>query len=149
MLIIIVVSVVITIYDIGYIRGWNALFILGDNSFSPHGRWPYIIIALRAGFITAFIISMCGLMQYTIRGIALSLAALLLVVIGYLWWYFDSLRILRQLEIADYSQLHMQGINHVGGLHGGTWWDLILLTITILLLLWHFRVLYRLKENLI
>ncbi len=141
-----VVSAVLIIYDIGYIRGWNALYVLGEHYYSPHSRWPYSIIALRVGFVTALAISSMGIWSRTFRGLIASLIALLLITIGYAWWYFESFRLLRKLEIENYSQLHIPGY-HVGGLREGTWWDGIFLVVIVLLLLWHLRILIRLKSE--
>lgn len=144
-----VISGLLTIYDIGYVRGWKALYVLGEHQSSPHSGWPYSIIALRIGFVAALAVSIMGIRSRTFRGVMSSFVALLFVVVGYVWWYFDSLRLLRNLEIADYSQLHIPDLSHVGGLREGTWWDITFLAVIILLLLWHLRTLFRLKSGLV
>lgn len=143
-----VISSLLIVYDIGYVRGWRALYVLDGHQYSPHSGWPYSVIALRVGFIAALIVSTIGVWSRTFRGVISSFMALAFVTIGYVWWYFDSFRLLRKLEIANYSQLHIPDLSHVGGLREGTWWDITFLAVIIILLLWHLRLLFRLKRAL-
>lgn len=132
------INTVFLIYEIGYVRGWNALYSSVGHYDSPHGNGPYSVLALRIVFVVALAASSAGLLSHSFRGFVFSLMSWLFVAAGYIWWYFDSRMLLSKLEIVDYSQLHIEGLSHAGGLLRATWWDIIFLALTALLLLWHF-----------
>jgi hypothetical protein len=145
MLAIAIVNTITIIYDIGYIQGAEAMYLLGEHFESSHGSWPYTISAVR-GVITVFYFFCAWCLWSRIRHhLVLSILALLLIVLCYVWWYFDSLMFLRRLEISDYSQLNMSGFQHAGGFRGAIWWDMLILAITALLLLWQLRTLIKSK----
>jgi hypothetical protein len=132
------VNAVLLIYEVGYLRGWSALYSSAEHYDSPHGGWPYSLVALRLGFVAALAVGGAGLWSHSFRGFVGSLVSWMFVGAEYAWWYYDSQRLLSKLEIVDYSQLHIQGLSHAAGLHHATWWDVIFLTQTALLLFWHF-----------
>jgi hypothetical protein len=142
-----VINAALLVYEIGYIQGWNALYVSTEHYDSAHGSWPYSIVALRLSFIIALAVSGAGLFSRTFRGFICSLIAWLSVVVGYTWWYYNSLQLLRKLEIVDYSQLHIPGLRHMGGLRQGTWWDMIFLASVVLVLVWHFWSLKALRKS--
>jgi hypothetical protein len=142
-LMIALINILIIIYSIGYIQGWNAMFLLGEHFESSHGSWPYSITALRGINTLFYVLCAWCLWSRMKHHLILSILTLLSVGLCYLWWYFDSLMFLRRLEVSNYSQLHLPGLKHAGGLREATSWDMFVLTITILMLLWQLRKLLK------
>lgn len=105
---------------------------------------------LQIFFISAFIVSLAGLLFRRRRGIVISVTGLLFVLLGYAAWRAFTLRQMR-LTLGDpFFTTHPEFVpDHTLGLIGAHWWDFGTLLGCLILLAWYVTVLRkpRLKLN--
>lgn len=124
-------------YSLGFEHGEvfvisRAYTISGDNTFMPRLR-----IATSIGLLVCG----AGLAFRNLFGVVASMLGIIWLGFFYGWWYYNSLAFLRNLEVPDFSSL--PEISHAAGLWGATWWDLLVLMIVAVLLLWQLAILIR------
>jgi len=73
-------------------------------------------------------------------GSLVSLAALVLIPMFYVLWYLETLSIMRGAEISSFAQMPYQS-QHLFVLNDATWWDVYVLFLAVVLLLWHLKTL--------
>lgn len=88
------------------------------------------------------VISAVGIYVQRPIGFLLSLIGLLAIAFTYLAWYLGTLSIMRHAEVGSFSQLPSQR-QHVLTLADASWWDIWVLSLTILLILWQSKKLFR------
>ena len=113
----------------------------GQDSFTLSGGVPFhdrarVLAALCLGLIVG------GLTVRKPLGVIASLSGSIILVYLYSWWYQQSLAQLKNLEVMNYRELELD-ISHAAGLWGATWWDIVVLAIALLLLLWTLTVVFR------
>lgn len=131
-------SVLYAVYELGYINGKETGDLHSQASIS-HADFPQFLNSLHVVIATTLVVGAVGLWSRRVGGFFLCAFALLWVQIVYVWWYFNSLAFLRNSEVSSFSEL--PEIQHVLGLQGAAWWDLVVLVVTITLLLWQAKTL--------
>ena len=91
---------------------------------------------------TGLVLSTAGIYVQRPIGFLLSLIALLAIPFTYVAWYLGTLSIMRHAEVGSFSQLPSQQ-QHVLTLADASWWDIWVLSIAILLILWQSEKLFR------
>ena len=100
------------------------------------------LVPITAGFIVTAI----GLGIKKAAGFFLSLLTLTLVGGFYILWYLGTLSIMREYKAQDFFKLGRQG-QHLLPLYEATWWDLVVLAVTIILFVWHIKTLLTISRN--
>lgn len=122
-------------FNVGYNYG---TFV---HSYTPHGNCcvgflESFIIPITLGLIvSAFFIS-----RRTPMGTVVSLLALLVVIFFHLLWYRGTRSILQAAEVESFWRLPDEK-QYVLPLSYATWWDILVLGVVIILLIWHIRTL--------
>lgn len=88
------------------------------------------------------VLSTAGIYVQRPIGFLLSLLALLAIPFTYIAWYLKTLSIMRRAEFESFSQLPSQR-QHVLSLAYASWWDIWVLSVAILLILWQLKKLFR------
>lgn len=126
-------------YQIGYSYGQAGC---GYPCTSGHQDFIQLLIQLR--ITIALIVIVFSLFSRRVAGFLISILALSYIAAEYIWWYFDSLRWLKEIGVGDFSKLPApHEIQHAGNLYGATWWNLMVLVVAIILLTWEMKVLLR------
>jgi hypothetical protein len=126
-------------YQIGFSYGRAGC---GYPCTSGHQDFTQLLIQLR--ITIALTVVVFGLFSRRPAGFLISALALAYVAAEYLWWYFDSLRWLKEVGVEDFSKLPApHEIQYAGNLYGATWWDLVVLAVAIILFTWEMKVLLR------
>jgi hypothetical protein len=86
----------------------------------------------------AFSLSVVGMWSNKRNGFLLSLVALLVIPIIYMSWYVGTLSIMRRAEIPTFNQMPDQS-QHLLTLAHATWWDIYVLFLAIVLIMWHLK----------
>lgn len=136
-----IASLLRMIYLIGYMAGQDSLDpyseAVSDNDF------PYILNGFRLAIVVGLVVAAVGLWSRKAYGFFLSIIALVWAGVGYVRWYNYSVAFLRNVEVSGYADLHSPELQHTGGLHGATWWDVAVLGAVAMLLLWHMWLLVK------
>lgn len=129
-------SAIFTAYEFGYISAKEDSISLYNLPKASDSDFPGRLNILHASIAVAFTIAAIGL--WLRRATSLIILALAAAWVGavYLWWCFDSLAYLRGLEIPAYTS----EIDHIGVLRSAVWWDIVVLLIVIMLLIWMVRM---------
>lgn len=98
-------------------------------------------IRLRLATSISLFICATGLAFRSLYGVFTSMVAILSLVFVYGWWWRVSMAFLRNLEVPDFSSV--PDISHTAGLWGATWWDLLVLVIATIILVWQVAILIR------
>jgi hypothetical protein len=77
----------------------------------------------------------------------LSSIALIWVVIVYILWYRGTLSVMGVAEVQKFSQLPNQP-QYLFPLIEATWWDIVVLCVTLLVLLWQAVILVRIPKSI-
>lgn len=86
--------------------------------------------------ITVFLcVALVGLLIKRRVGFYLTTVSLVSIGILYLLWYRATLSVIRNAELASFSQLPDQA-QKVLPLNGATWWDLVVLAVVIGIFIW-------------
>lgn len=126
-------------YQVGYSYGQAGC---GYPCTSGHQDFNQLLIQLRVTI--ALVLVAFGLFSHKVVGFLISTLALVYVAAEYLWWYFDSLRWLKEVGVEDFSKLPLpHEVQHAGSFYGATWWDLTVLVIAIALFTWEMKTLLR------
>jgi hypothetical protein len=96
----------------------------------------------------ALLIAAAGLLYRRVIGLLISMLALTWVLKEYAWWYLDSLRRLKEMGVSDFAQLQVPDLTYLGKLFGATWWNVIVLVISVALYIWVIKTLIRLFTTL-
>ena len=113
---------------------------VGD-SFTLSGGRPFHTRA-RVLITCCLVLVVVGLAVKKPVGVATSLIGVTIAVFLYGWWYRQSLTLLKNSEVSEYSAFDSH-FAHAGGLWGANWWDITVLAIAVLLLIWHLTVFVR------
>ncbi len=116
-------------YNVGYSDGVN---IASQQSISG-GDW---VQALNVRVGIALIVAIVGLWSRKSLGFIISMLALMYVVAEYAWWYVDSVRALEALDMKGWNEFQDPNFPYIGKLRGATWWDIVILGVTVTLFLW-------------
>lgn len=100
------------------------------------------LIPITAGLILTAI----GLGVKKPAGFFLSLLTLTLVGGFYILWYLGTLSIMREYQARDFSQLARQQ-QYLLPLYEASWWDLIVIAVTVTLFLWHIKTLWMIRRS--
>ena len=135
-----IVALVISIIVIVYRQIPNTP-LPGQDSFTLSGGFPFhdrarVLAALCLGLIVG------GLSVRKPLGVIVSLSGSIILMCLYLWWYQQSLAALKNLEVSNYQRIELD-ISHAAGLWVATWWDIAVLAVALLLLLWNLTVVFR------
>jgi hypothetical protein len=139
-------SVLFVTYSMGYVKGHDdleAMYIKSCPSYgwASHMNFPHIKNFWHLNIAAAFVLSAVCLWWRSSISYALSALAALWIGLIFVWWYFDSVAFLRNLEISDYSQLDVPDFQHIWMFRGAIWWDMVTLVIAGALFLWVIKVL--------
>lgn len=95
----------------------------------------------------ALLVNVLGLSLRRPVGFIVSTISLIFVEVVFLWWYFDSVR-----WLSVYGAERFVALPHVWMFKQATWWNMVVLSVASVLLLWQLRTLPRLyclgKESL-
>lgn len=131
-------------YMMGYLTCRNSdVFLNCINIYDRHGgSYAEHLNVQNLEITISLSIFTIGLLLRRHLGFLLSLAALFWIGKIYLWWRLSTLSFLRAAEIPDHSLLQglkQQRLDFL--LRDATWWDITVLTICLILLVWQARVL--------
>jgi hypothetical protein len=133
---------------VGYQAGANA--VEWDIFAQKYGHRHYdpsvFLLNVRLG--AALLIAAAGLLYRRVIGLLISMLALTWVLKEYAWWYLDSLRRLKEMGVSDFAQLQVPDLTYLGKLFGATWWNVIVLVISVALYIWVIKTLIRLFTTL-
>ena len=143
-LLVVVASALLLAYDLGWLRGREDLQALSAVSLPPgvftNSDLLYMLnryhVSITAGLaITCFGF---GFGLWTRRRIALLICLLGSAWVGltYTSWYRTTVAFVRNTEATEYAKQHDPFLRDVGMLLGGSGWDLAVLAIDLLLLVW-------------
>ena len=86
----------------------------------------------------ALILSVISLWSRKGIGFLISIVALVVILITYLGWYFGTRSIMRRAEIPTFDQMPDQS-QYLLTLAYATWWDLYVLLVVLLLIMWQLK----------
>jgi hypothetical protein len=92
----------------------------------------------------ALILSVVGLWSRKGTGFLMSLVALIVIPIIYVSWYFGTRSIMRRSEISTFEKMPDQS-QHLLTLAYATWWDVYVLLLVIVLIMWQLKAVVFLK----
>lgn len=121
-------SVMYTCYQFGHVEG-----VRESGGFLT--EFPYTLNGLHVWISLGLVLCTISLWFRRVIGLITSSAALLLVSGVYGFWHFRTLKYLS--EFAGDRQAYDRLRAEVGFFHGATKWDLLVLSLVALLLLWH------------
>lgn len=144
-------SVLQLVYSVGHLNGQEALEISLRSNNLPgiytNFDFAYWLVATHVAITVGLVIATIGLWSKKLIGFLLSMVALLWVCIVYVWWYRETLHFLKNIEVTEYTRLHNPYFRDMGILRGASRWDLLVLIATVLLLLWHLRMLLGIRSS--
>ncbi len=85
---------------------------------------------------TALIIATFSLLSRKIKGVIVSVIALMCVGVEYIWWFIWTRRIIEAAGLTEIPSL----IPHAGNLYGATGWNLAILVIATALFAWEIKI---------
>lgn len=133
-------------YTVGYM---TAISEIGSRFYgSGHQENSIFFLQFRIGI--ALVISTVFFWKRTYRSLIISLLALVWIGGEYLYWYLYSVSWLKSQGVTDPSQLSpivRELIPHVGGFYRGTWWNIIVLLVTVLLFVCGVRILLKMTMS--
>lgn len=124
-----------------FVNGWNEWDVALDGRLGTrfHGLLTYA--RLHISMATLLVVSCVGLWSRKALGFCISMLALLLILVGYVWWYFDSLAVLRAYHARSFLDYSVSYIQHIGWMYKATWWNVVMLTVPAALFFWHVQTL--------
>lgn len=129
------VSILRVSFDLGYyydvFKCYDSPRLLCSMSFEDSH-----LIAITLGLF----ISVIGLWSRRATGFFISLLALIWTWRIYLYWHTATLSEMRKNGLTEFSQLGNQK-QHVLVLTNAAWWDLVVLSVTIILFIWQIKTL--------
>ena len=132
MIILAVANVIFLIYRVGYAGGYDAAPSGAAVSDFDFYHW---LTRLHFGITIGLVVSAVGLWLNTARGFLIAVLGLLGVGVVYARWYVQTKTYIRNSEITEYVRLHDPYFRKLM-LHGGTWWDFLVLAIAFLIFCW-------------
>lgn len=139
------VSAIYLAYNIGYVYAYNELDAINESSClscaSASGiDFSQILKFWRINITAALLVSAVCLWSRKTPSMFTSTLAITWANVVYAWWYYSSLIYLQKVEVASYSEID-SNLSHIGGFRGATWWDMLILAISLNLFAWHLKVL--------
>jgi hypothetical protein len=139
-------SVLFVTYNIGYVKGHDdleAMYIKSCQSYvwASGMNFPGIKNFWHLNIAAAIVTAALCLWWRSFISYVLSALAAVWIGLVFVWWYLDSVAFLRNLEIADYTQLDAPDFQHIGIFRGAVWWDMVTLVVAGTLFLWVMKVL--------
>lgn len=132
-------------YNLGYLEG-----VVSTSQQHISGNDPFL--AVNGRITIALVAATVGLWSRRAIGFLFSILALLYVGFEYVNWYQDSVRALRMLEFESWADFQDPSFPYVGKLRGAVGWNIVVLVISVMLLIWHIGFLIRafrlVKSNL-
>ncbi len=121
-------SVMYTFYQAGHIEGLRE-----SGAFIT--EFPYTLNGLHTLISIGLVVCIIGLWSRRIIGLVISSLALVSVLATYGYWHFRTVKYLS--EFRNDNQLYKRVQEEVGFFHGATRWDLAVVAIVVVLVLWH------------
>ncbi len=121
-------SVMYTFYQAGHIEGLRE-----SGAFIT--ELPYTLNGLHILISIGLVVCTIGLWSRRIIGLVISSLALVSVLATYGYWHFRTVKYLS--EFRNDNQLYKRVQEEVGFFHGATRWDLAVVAIVVVLVLWH------------
>lgn len=91
----------------------------------------------------ALLIAAASLWSRKVKGLVTSTSALFAVGVGYVFWYLISWQDLRSQASNPYYKQHPEAMTRqLFGFVEAKWWDIVILTLVLVLLLWELKTLY-------
>lgn len=135
-------SIIRLAFNFGYNR---AVFVTRDSSLNG------CCINFLESYLIPITLCLCvGLIGLWLRraiGFYLALLALTATGIFYLLWYRGTLAILRDAELTHFSLLPDQP-QKLLPLYNATWWDLIVLAVVLIVIVWLIKILVSRRRSL-
>lgn len=127
-------SVMYTCYWVGHTEG-----VRESGGFLT--EFPYTLAGLHTVISICLGVCTVGLWIRRAWGLIISALALISVVATYCYWYFMTIKYLRELRnnMLLYSRVQQE----VGWFHGATKWDFVVLALVVILLCWHLLTLIK------
>ncbi|HEX8137841.1 MAG TPA: hypothetical protein VF544_09650 [Pyrinomonadaceae bacterium] len=129
-------------YRVGYTNGQTGC---GYPCVPEHQDFTLQYMQIRIGL--ALVISAVCLWSRRAIGFFISAIALTWAGKEYVWWYLESLRRLKAMDLNDFSELKTPSLQHVNNLLGATWWDIAVLIVIILLFIWQIKTLAQILNS--
>ncbi len=137
-LIALLAKAVSTGYFIGYAEGR----IPFDLQISPHIE-PDKLEIVHVFITAALAISVFGLMSRIYIGFYISVFALLFAVCQYGWWYLDSLHLMENAGVKNFTTPAVLDVPHCWVFRDATPWDVTVLLVVIIILSWQVKVIFK------
>jgi hypothetical protein len=110
-------------------------------------RCPITVLgSFLLGITLGLVVSAVGLWWRTVAGVWLSFGAVLCEVLLYVQWYRTTRWTIQVAEVSNFWHLPNQQ-QRILPLNDATWWDLAVLALVIVLLVWHVKVLVSLLKR--
>lgn len=133
------------VYSVGYVNGREALAValsaIGPPGVYTNFDFLHWLNILHVGIALGYIMATLGLWSRRAFGFFFSILGLLSVCIVYVWWYQGTQHFLKNSEVTEYTKLHDPFFTEMGMLRGASWWDLLVLLVAMMLLLWQLKTL--------
>lgn len=135
------ISVLRVFFNLGYNYGvFKSLE--GNHTTCCINLLESYLIPITAGFIVTAV----GLWLRRATGFLISLLALFWVGVVYILWHLSTLSAMREYEAQKFSQMLGQE-QHLLALLDATWWDLVVLAITLVLFTWQIKTLFMVNRK--
>lgn len=128
-------------YNVGYSDGVDTASrhsISGVDSV--HSLNVRIGIALLVAVIALWL---RGVISFLVSSVALGY-----VGAEYAMWYLDSIRALKILGMESWADFQDPDFPYVGAFRGATWWNIVVLSVVSILLIWQLTSLTRIRYSL-
>lgn len=136
-------------YNTGYSKGWNACTSITNGGFLSGGPDPIQLRNIKIEI--AIFVSIVGIWSRRFIGYLISMLSLTWVGWQYLDWWLYSLRWLEQAGLKDFSELRDPNFTYAGKFIGASWWNPIVLIMSLTLLTWQLKtlatILYSLRNT--
>ena len=131
------ISALRTAYNRGYLICANSPEYLDAlGILSRHGDNRLLINDLHVQITVCLLICAFGLWLRRPIGLLVSLVAVTWISNIYFLWYRSTAAFMVEQEIPNFSLLQGPGKQHLVPLRGATWWDIVVLVLVIVLLIW-------------
>lgn len=138
-LIVLVLTAIVSALRISFNLGYN-LGTFRHSELTHLTCCVHLTDSFLIGSLVGLVVSAASLLTRKVIGLLFSMLGLLWVAVTYILWYRATLSILRTAEVDSFYRLVDQS-QYLLPLDQATWWDVAVLAIVILLLLWHLATL--------
>ena len=125
------VTIIISIAVTSYIAGQDSG--MAKFSAATDSPLPQQLSLLRGGIALCFLVMFVSLYSRLQNAAWIILSVAILILAGYLWWYFDTLNLIRNL--GGLREIGEQEVSRIGYLRTSNWWDFTVLIETIILVI--------------